>query len=127
MRVMPAEGGLHQTSIYVLLTSNGSNGPEADSRNVSWGLVVGNCGTAVAPVLPVTTFPPVELSSNGRGEVTATIPFEFPTGGVYHVDFYAGRSAGLPSVIACASLKHRTSRCCTFKPGTEASCTSSRS
>jgi hypothetical protein len=103
--VTRAEGELRQTSIYVLLTSSGSNGPSADVRSVSWGLVVGRCGTAVAPVLPVTTFPPVELSSSGRGEVTATIPFDFPTEGEYHIDFYAGSTSGLPSVIACAGLK----------------------
>lgn len=107
--VTPAEGELHQTTIYVLLSSDGSNGPAADNRNVSWGLVVGRCGTAVPPVLPVTTFRPVELSSNGRGEVTATIPFEFPTAGEYHVDVYAGRSAGIQLVIACANLKLKIS------------------
>lgn len=109
VNVTPAEGDLHQTKIYVLLTSNGSNGPASDSRNVSWGLVVGRCGTAAPPVLPVTTFPPVELSSTGRGEVTATIPFAFPTAGEYHVDIYAGRRAGLQSVIACANLKLKIS------------------
>ncbi len=107
--VTPAEGDLHQTKIYVLLTSDGSNGPASDSKNVSWGLVVGRCGTAAPPVLPVTTFPPVELSSTGRGEITATIPFAFPTTGEYHIDIYAGRNAGLQSVVACANLKLKIS------------------
>lgn len=107
--VSRAAGDLHQTSIEIMLSSSGSNGPSADSRNVSWGLVVGRCGTAVAPVLPVTSFAPVELSSNGRGELSWTIPFDFPTSGEYHIDIYAGRSSGLPSVIACADLRLKNS------------------
>lgn len=32
-------------------------------------------------------------------------PVAFPTTGEYRIDTYAGRSSGLQSVIACASLK----------------------
>lgn len=106
--VMPAEGDLHQTTVEIMLRSNGSKGPSADLKNVSWGVVDGRCGVSVAPVLPVTSFAPVELNSTGNGGVKTTIPWAFPTKGEYHVDFYAGRRSGRPEVVACADLKLKT-------------------
>jgi len=107
VEVTRATGEVDRTTIAITLTNSGSEGPSAKVSEVSWGLVVGRCGTRAAPVLPVTAFEPVELSSTGRGEVTSTIPFYFPTNGSYHIDIYAGSASSPSSVVACAELKYK--------------------
>lgn len=101
VRMTPSENVARQTSIHILLSSPESSG------SLSWVLASGRCGAIEAPVLPISAFDPLDVGSNGRAEATADIPFEFPTNGSYHIDFFSGNSARLSEVVACASLKFR--------------------
>ena len=101
VRLTRADGDISRTNIYILLS-----GPAPDNgESMSWVLASGRCGAIEAPVLPVSAFDPLDVGSNGRAEKTTTIAFEFPTDGMYHVDFFSGHSARLTAVVACADLK----------------------
>jgi len=58
-------------------------------------------------VLPISSFNPLEVSSNGSIDTTEEIPFEFPTDGMYHLDIFGGHSARLTEVVACANLSYK--------------------
>lgn len=101
VRLTRADGDISRTNIYILLS-----GPAPDNNeSMSWVLASGRCGAIEAPVLPVSAFDPLDIGSNGRAEKSTTVPFEFPTDGMYHVDFFSGHSARLTNVVACADLK----------------------
>ena len=95
------EDDTSRTSISIFLSTPESN------RSISWALVSGRCGAIEAPVLPVNSFEPLQVGSDGRAETTTHIAFETPTDGSYHVDFYSGNSARLTDVVACADLKQK--------------------
>jgi hypothetical protein len=101
VRLTRVEGDISRTNVYIML----SGPPPQTSDGISWVLASGRCGAIEAPVLPVSAFDPLDVGSNGRGEKSLTIPFEFPTTGSYHVDFFSGHSARLTDVIACADLR----------------------
>lgn len=101
VRLTRVEGDISRTNIYILL----SGPPPENSESMSWVLASGRCGALEAPVLPVSAFDPLDVGSNGRAEKSTTVPFEFPTDGMYHVDFFSGHSARLTGVVACADLK----------------------
>lgn len=98
----PWEDDTSRTSISIHLSTPESN------RSISWALVTGRCGAIEAPVLPVNSFEPLEIGSDGRGETTTHIAFQTPTDGSYHIDFYSGNSARLTDVVACAEMKRMT-------------------
>lgn len=100
VRLTRVEGDISRTQIYILL----SGPPPHDSEAMSWVLASGRCGAVEAPVLPVSAFDPLDIGSNGRAEKSTTIPFEFPSDGMFHIDFFSGHSARLTAVIACADL-----------------------
>lgn len=87
-----------RSQIHIFLSS-----PNSD-QSVTWALLPDRCGTGSVPVLPVNNFQPVDVGSGGRGEASTTIPFAFPTSGMFHLDVYAGTRATLSDVIACADL-----------------------
>ncbi|HEU6451059.1 MAG TPA: hypothetical protein VFT57_06535 [Gemmatimonadaceae bacterium] len=101
MRLTRVDGDISRTNIYIML----SGPPPGSSEGMSWVLASGRCGALESPVLPVSAFDPIDVGSNGRAEKTVTIPFEFPSDGSYHVDFFSGHSARLTDVVACADLK----------------------
>jgi hypothetical protein len=101
VRLTKVEGDISRTNIYIML----SGPPPQTSDALSWVLASGRCGAIEAPVLPVSAFDPLDVGSNGRGEKSLTVPFEFPTTGTYHVDFFSGHSARITDVIACADLR----------------------
>ena len=103
VRLTRAEGDISRTNVYIML----SGPPPATSESMSWVLASGRCGALEAPVLPVSAFDPLDVGSNGRAEKSVTVPFEFPSDGVYHVDFFSGRSARLTDVVACADLNYK--------------------
>ena len=103
VRLTRVEGDISRTGIYILLS-----GPTPENSNaMSWVLASGRCGGVEAPVLPVSSFDPLDVGSNGRAEKSTTIPFEFPMDGMYHVDFFSGHAARLTEVVACADLKFK--------------------
>ena len=97
----PWEDDTSRTSISIFLSTPESN------RSISWALVTGRCGAIEAPVLPVNSFAPLEIGSDGRVEATTHIPLQMPTDGSYHIDFYSGNTARLTDVVACADLKRK--------------------
>lgn len=103
VRLTRIEGDISRTNIYIML----SGPPPESSDAMSWVLASGRCGAIEAPVLPVSAFDPLDIGSNGRVEKSVTIPFEFPSDGMYHVDFFSGHSARLTDVVACADLKYK--------------------
>jgi hypothetical protein len=99
VRMVQDPGNRDHSRIDVTLSSPRGN------TTMSWALVSSRCGSAGLPVLPLTSFQPLDLGSSGRGETSVSIPFSFPTQGSYHVAVYSGNRASLNDVIACAQLK----------------------
>lgn len=77
------------------------------NASVNWALLTERCG-AGAPVLPITSFSPIDVGPSGRTTVSETLPLEIPTSGNYHVNIYAGRQASQADVVGCAELKVST-------------------
>jgi hypothetical protein len=75
-------------------------------RELTWGILFGNCGAASLPVVPTSNFPELELSGVGSTKTNATINLEFPTSGTYHIDIYRDRSGSPESLVACGNLKY---------------------
>jgi hypothetical protein len=103
VRLTRTDGDISRTSIHILF----SGPPPQNNEAMSWVLASGRCGSVEAPVLPVSAFDPLDIGSNGRIEKSVTIPFEFPTSGMYHVDFFSGHSARITDVVACADLRYK--------------------
>lgn len=87
-----------RTEVHITL------GTPTTNSSVSWALVPERCGTGGVPVLPVSSFSPIDVGPSGRGEVTVGIPFTLPTSGAYHINIYEGQRAELADVQACAEL-----------------------
>jgi hypothetical protein len=51
-------------------------------------------------------FPLIDISSNGRGEVTAELPLQLSSQGSYHVNVYSGGHR-LDNVVTCANLRYQ--------------------
>lgn len=79
------------------------SGPE---QELSWAILYGACGTASLPVIPLSNFPEIDLSSGGNAEVNATVTLEFPSSGTYHAEIYNDRIGGAEAVVACGDLKY---------------------
>lgn len=77
------------------------------SEVLIWAIVPGRCGNGAIPLLPATQFPPLEMSSTGRGEVRSfEMPIAMPMG-AYHANIYRGGET-LSNVIACSNLTGRS-------------------
>lgn len=83
------------------------NTSASQSDLLTWSIASGRCNSGSVPLAPVSQFPTIELSSNGRGEVTASdLPLVMPRSS-YHVNVYRGGET-LANVIACANLSVRS-------------------
>lgn len=69
-----------------------------------WALLSGRCGAATIPLLGHEQFPPLEMSSGGRGQLDVEIPIALPQSGSYHVNVYFG-GMELDDVVTCANLR----------------------
>lgn len=69
-----------------------------------WALLAGSCGAGTIPLLGHEQFPPLDMSSSGRGQLETDIPIELPQSGTYHVNVYFG-GTGLDDVVTCANLR----------------------
>ncbi|HEY4956061.1 MAG TPA: hypothetical protein VII02_14370 [Gemmatimonadaceae bacterium] len=78
----------------------------APQRNLSWAILFGTCGSASLPLIPISSFPELEVGAGGRAEVNATLSLEFPTSGTYHVEIYKDRQGGIESLVGCGNLKY---------------------
>ena len=77
-------------------------GPE---RDLSWAILFGTCGIASLPVVPLSTFPELNVAGNGRGQINGTIAIDLPVTGTFHVDIYKDRTGSLESVVACGNMR----------------------
>jgi hypothetical protein len=75
---------------------------------VGWGLSQGRCGSGNPPVLPPSTFPPIQLSPNGRGTADAKLPFVISENGTYHVNVFRGTGTQLSDVITCGEVRRES-------------------
>ena len=94
--------GAGPTMSNVSLTFN-YTGPE---RDLSWAILFGTCGNASLPIVPLATFPELNVAGNGRGQTAGTIAIEFPVTGTFHVDIYKDRTGSLESVVACGNMRY---------------------
>jgi hypothetical protein len=77
----------------------------SEVRFLSWAILPERCGSSTIPVLPLTSFPELQVGSDGRSQVTAELPWDLPTSGSYHINVYKERRATLDAVVACANLR----------------------
>jgi hypothetical protein len=91
---------------HVTLTISVPNEPGLDI--LGWGLSQGRCGSGNPPVLSPSTFPTIQVSTNGTGKVEANIPFVMPETGGYHVNVYRGSGTQLSNVMTCAELRRQS-------------------
>src|SRR5438045_7065916 len=77
-------------------------GPE---RVLAWAILFGNCGTGSMTLMPLSTFPELEVTG-GKAQIEATLPLEFATSGTYHIDLYRDRQGAAESVVGCGNLRY---------------------
>ncbi len=75
------------------------------ARELTWGIYYGPCGNASLPIVTLSDFPELEMSSGGRTQVVASISAELPTTGAFHVEIFKDRSGDPEYSIACGNLK----------------------
>ncbi|MGQ0715438.1 MAG: hypothetical protein ACT4PJ_17200 [Gemmatimonadaceae bacterium] len=105
VRLRPTPRDLNRTAVNIVIST-----PLQEPSALRWALLPGRCGAASLPVMGYELFPIVEVGTNGRGELTAEIPFTLPYDGSFHVNVYWGDrsqpgSARLQSVLTCANLR----------------------
>ena len=69
----------------------------------AWHIHLGTCGNDRGIVGSPELYPPVVASTDGRGDVTVTLPFTTPNAGEFYADVHASQSSASP-VAACAPL-----------------------
>ena len=75
------------------------------ARALTWGIFFGPCGNASLPVVTLSDFPELEMSSGGRTQTVAALSTELPLTGAFHVEVFKDRSGGPEFSIACGNLK----------------------
>ena len=80
------------------------NSQVQEAGSFPWAVLPGRCGSAALPLVGVEQFPQLEISSNGRGDLTAEVPMTLPSSGNLHVNVY-WRGQQLTEVMTCANLK----------------------
>jgi hypothetical protein len=69
----------------------------------AWHIHLGSCGNDRGIIGSPELYAPVVVSTDGRGDVTVTLPFSTPNAGEFYVDVHASQSSASP-VAACAPL-----------------------
>lgn len=75
-----------------------------EMTSLRWAVLPGRCGAGSLPLLGFDQFPPLDISSSGRGQLEVEIPLPLPTSGAYHVNVYYGGTQ-LDHVLTCATLR----------------------
>ena len=73
--------------------------------NVRWAVASGACGSGSVAILPVNEFPEINVSSNGRGQLSSDVPAALPTAGTFHVNLYWTDGHDESDVMTCANLR----------------------
>ena len=69
----------------------------------AWHIHLGSCGNDRGIIGSPELYPPVVAGTDGRGDVTVTLPFTTPNAGEFYVDVHASPSSA-SRVAACAPL-----------------------
>jgi hypothetical protein len=75
-----------------------------EPTSLRWALLPDRCGAGSLPLLGFEQFPPLDVSSSGRGQLEVDIPLPLPQSGSYHVNVYSG-GVQLDNVLTCATLR----------------------
>lgn len=75
------------------------------SRELTWGIFYGPCGNASLPIVTLSDFPELEMSSGGKTQVLAVLSFDMPTTGAFHVEVFKDRSGSSEFSVACGNLR----------------------
>jgi hypothetical protein len=81
--------------------------PDHVSTSLRWAVLPGQCGSAAFPVLSYQQFPFIEMSTNGRGELSAELPMTLDVSEAYHVNVYKGSGVEVSNVLSCTNLRLR--------------------
>lgn len=74
-------------------------------RELTWGIFFGPCGNASLPIVSLSVFPELEMSSGGRTQVVAALSTELPLSGAFHVEVFRDRTGDPETSVACGNLK----------------------
>jgi hypothetical protein len=99
VRLQPTSRDLNRTSVSIVIST-----PLQEPSELRWAIVPGRCGSGALPMVGHEHFPVLEVSSNGRGQLTTEIPFAMPYDGSYHVNVYRG-TVQMENVLTCANLR----------------------
>jgi hypothetical protein len=69
-----------------------------------WAVLPGRCGAGSLPLLSFEQFPPLDVTSSGRGQLEIDVPIVLPESGSYHVNVYHGGTQ-ITNVLTCATLR----------------------
>jgi hypothetical protein len=75
-----------------------------EPTSLRWAVLPGRCGTGSLPLLGFEQFPPLDVTSSGRGQMEVDIATPLPQSGTYHVNVYFGGTE-LENVLTCANLR----------------------
>jgi hypothetical protein len=104
VRLQPTPRDLNRTSVSITIST-----PIQEPTELRWAIVPGRCGAGALPLVGYEQFPVLEVGANGRGQLTAEIPFAMPYDGSYHVNVYMARTQSGPgdlqNVLTCANLR----------------------
>lgn len=99
VRFQPTARDLNRTSVSITIST-----PLQEPTELRWAIVPGRCGSGALPLGGYEHFPILEVSSNGRGQLTTEIQFAMPYDGSYHVNVYRG-TIQMENVLTCANLR----------------------
>ncbi len=73
------------------------------SSTHAWHIHLGSCGNDRGIVGSPELYAPLVVGTDGRGDVTVTLPFTTPNAGEFYVDVHASQSSA-SQIVACAPL-----------------------
>ncbi|HEY0970160.1 MAG TPA: hypothetical protein VGE02_04175 [Gemmatimonadales bacterium] len=98
----PARSNENRTDVRLAVSVPSS----ANNTSLPWAVLPGRCGTGSIPLASLDLFPPIEIGSNSRGELTTSIALTLPSSGTYHVNVYwPGGGSDLSTVLTCGNLR----------------------
>lgn len=68
-----------------------------------WHIHAGTCGSGGGIVGPPDSYTPITIGTNGRGEISVTLPFSTPTQGQFYVNVHKS-ATDLKTIVACGPL-----------------------
>jgi hypothetical protein len=78
--------------------------PTSAGNSLRWAVLPERCGSGELPLIGFDQFPLIDVTTSGRGQVTADLPLVMAPASSYHVNVYSG-SPSLENVVTCANLK----------------------